>query len=173
MSISYKLLENSLYLVAKMDRSLLIVTSLSIIIAIVIPLAVYALYPEEVSSIEDVVIEHISKEGSPYIRESPRFMRSITLIILKKRYFEGRGHMVMGHNGKPMFNYNDTITGIALGYRYVEISTGRVVSGYQLINLIKNVDSISVKGYIVEMPRGRILIPIEIVVDDHRYVLLR
>jgi len=154
----------------KMSRAALIIISASIIIALVIPLATYLLYPEEVQFMEDVV-ERVFSEHTPYIHESPKFVKGITIVTLRKNPFSGRGYVTVDPVRGVTFIYDGVPVNVIMGRSYVDNSTGRIVSGDMLIHLISN--SSGVRGYLIETPRGRVLVLVEVVVDGRRFVLWR
>jgi len=155
-----------------MDRAVLALVAISMAIAISIPLAIYLLYPEEASALEDV-IEYISNESSPYIRESPRFVKGVAIAVFGRNVFGGRGYIAVDRMNRIVFRYDETSIDVVIGRSYIDISTGRVIGRDMLIHILSSGNNISVKGYVVETPRGRVLVPIEIVVNGHIYVVSR
>jgi len=151
---------------------MLAVVALSIAIAVIIPVLVHTLYPEQIVGAENV-IEHVYNDTWPQISEAPGFVKGVIATGFKHHMFRGSGVVAVNRHNKLCFAYDDSAIEVIILKKYIDTSTGRVVDANILLQKLRSESSVNISGYLVETPRGRVLVLVEVVVNGTRYVATR
>jgi len=152
------------------DRRLMLLVVVAAL-AVTLPLAVYALYPDEGVVAGESFIEIVSRDTRPAVRAP--FVRGLVGVSARFEVYEGpmsldlnRAAIRLGNtalNVPPMFYSR---------LRFKEMPGGRVVDFRHIAEEIGG-SIVYVRGLIVYTPEGRVFIPLKVVVDGRSYTLVR
>jgi len=151
---------------------MLAVVALSIAIAVIVPILVHMLYPEQVVGAENV-IEHVYNDTWPQISEAPGFVKGVVATGFRYHLFRGSGIVAVNKHNRLYFTYDNSSIETIILDKYIDASTGRVVDANILLQKLRSGSSVNISGYLVETPRGRVLVLVEVDVDESRYIATR
>jgi len=140
-------------------------------LAAALPLAVYALYPDEGAVAGESFIEVVSRDMWPAVRAP--FVRGLVGVSVRFEVYEGFMSLDMN---RTVIRLGDTALNVPLKlysrFRFKEMPRGRVVDFGYLAEEIGG-STVYVRGLIVYTPEGRVFIPLKVVVDGRSYTLIR
>jgi len=140
-------------------------------LAAALPLAVYALYPDESAVAGESFIEVVSRDMWPAVRAP--FVRGLVGVSVRFEVYEGYMSLEANHT---IIRLDGTVLHVPsrlysrLMFR--EMPRDRAIDFGHLAEEIGG-SAVYVRGLIVYTPEGRVFIPLKIVVDGRSYTLIR
>jgi len=150
------------------SKTALILVAMVLIIAVV-PLYVYASYPNA-SSEEEVVLEENLIEPIPFT--PPRFLVGFVVYSSTREVVSIRRPIVEFYDDHMLIKFDGNKRGLLLlASSYVEASTNKKVSGEFLAKLISQGEDLTVKVVAFVTKRDSYAVVLEVVRGGERYVI--